>query len=268
VLAGYVVELDRLAGVVTGILQGIVDGDRNLDGDKDPVERLAATAQRLLDSAHAALAAPTRGITTPRRPAAIPTIKVATNVLERVLDRDETARSGQRTMEGSSKSIPIASIFEFISKTRKSGTLRVKTSQEMLEFDFFAGDVVFTATDTPHAEQRLGDILLQKGYVGPEDLERFLRQHDSSPPRLGELLEKQELVTREQLVDALEHQVQQRFYRAFTAKDCTFEFYEGERPPADDRIRMSVIELLFESARTVDESKQRRTRTEPAAVTE
>ena len=52
---------------------------------------------------------------------------------------------------------------------------------------------------------------------------------------------------------ALEQQTQQLFHRVFTTESAAFYFYHNESSTPDLHIRVKMIQLLLESARTQDE---------------
>lgn len=154
---------------------------------------------------------------------------------------------GEITLQGTCKTFAIPSMFEFLGRTRRTGTLRVRTNDETLEFEFVRGDIVFSNTDNPPHGQRLGEILVTLGYVSRERLESFLS--GISGERIGKALESEELVRLDDLHMALEHQIQNRLKRAFEATESAFTFVEGGPESADQRVKLSVTQLLLERLR-------------------
>jgi Domain of unknown function (DUF4388) len=156
------------------------------------------------------------------------------------------------TLTGVTKKMPIASILEFLSVNRQSGTLYLTNLQETFSLEILEGDVVHASSDLSTQEQLLGSILVARDKIGTEQLEDFYRRftpHASA----DNSADHEELVSREDLKLALEAQVQELFNRLYAADDCSFHFYEGETSGVEQRIRMNVTRLLLESARTQDE---------------
>ncbi|MFQ6008723.1 MAG: type II secretion system protein GspE, partial [Candidatus Zixiibacteriota bacterium] len=53
------------------------------------------------------------------------------------------------------------------------------------------------------AKKRIGDLLLEKGYITPQQLEEGLKEQAISGKRLGEILVDRGYVTEEQLIDTI-----------------------------------------------------------------
>ena len=83
-------------------------------------------------------------------------------------------------------------------------------------------------------------------------------RHGNSTQKLGEALQKEELVTSAQLRSALEYQIQQLFHRLFTAEGSQFFFTDMDVRPSDaNKLRLNVTSLLLESARVLDEAQNK-----------
>jgi hypothetical protein len=160
---------------------------------------------------------------------------------------------GHCVMCGVSPAVPIPTLLAFLSSNHKTGTLLVRTKDESFTLEIVDGDVVHAVSDHPPEEQRLGHILVQRGAIDQETLESFLERYAATRIWVGEALEREALVDEEEMREALRQQVQQLFHRLFAAEAATFYFYRGEAALPDLRIRMKMIQLLLESARTFDE---------------
>ena len=88
--------------------------------------------------------------------------------------------------------------------------------------------------------------------VTAEQLEDFYKRYTQSAQ--GE--DDESLVSREDLMSALEEQVQELFRRLHKVDQGAFSFFEGESSNVEQRIRMNVTTLLLESARTKDEAER------------
>ena len=51
--------------------------------------------------------------------------------------------------------------------------------------------------------KKLGDILIEKGYLTPSELEYALQQQPAGSKRLGDMLVESGIITEEQLLDAI-----------------------------------------------------------------
>ena len=157
-------------------------------------------------------------------------------------------------LQGTTRAFPISQLVDLLGSTKKSGLLRIKGASETFNVLFQDGAVVHASSDKAPPGQRLGDILVQSGYIDEKRLEQFLTRHHRTGGKIGVALEREELVTREQLAEALSRQVQCLFHRLFETRDATFSFQERPTDSYDHRVKMSATHLLLESARVHDES--------------
>ena len=169
-------------------------------------------------------------------------------------DSDEA--DGNPDLGGSTANLPISSILELLSANRKSGTLHMTSGVETFTLEILEGDVVHASSNQYAQEQLLGSILVARDQIGVEQLEEFYKRYTRRSNATDETLERESLVSREDLVSALEEQVQELFNRLYAAGSGTFDFYVGGSSNIEQRIRMNVTRLLLESARTKDEQER------------
>lgn len=155
-------------------------------------------------------------------------------------------------LRGEGASIPVPDLLGFLSQQHKTGTLEVVTPNEVYTLEFLQGDVVHAHVNPTVPRQRLGDILVSSGAVTREDIERIRSQGLSQ--RLGEVLLREALVTPDQLTYALRTQVQLLFNRMFAAEVTRFSFWNGPPVLATEGMRLNAMALIFEGARTHDET--------------
>lgn len=156
------------------------------------------------------------------------------------------------TLKGTNRSMPLLSVFQFLGRMRKSGTVHVYIAEETLAFEFVNGCIEFTASDRCPVGERLGELLVELGFCSREALAPILAKVGvSSAHRLGHLVVEARLVSNGQVLEALENQVRRRFQRVCASPEAAYEFDEGRRLPGDGRIRITPIELSFEPGRGV-----------------
>ncbi|MEM7205306.1 MAG: DUF4388 domain-containing protein [Planctomycetota bacterium] len=178
------------------------------------------------------------------------------HLLEELKTCEEAMDGRPLVLQGTNNSLSLTSVFSFLGAGRKSGTLHVGTYNERIVFDFADGEVVCARSDAPPPDQRLGAILVARGDISPQTLELALAEH-SGLEQLGARLQRQEILSASQLMAALQLQAQECFYRAFTAEQISYGFFEGELTTSDQLMRMRVPELLLQSARARDELDER-----------
>jgi len=152
---------------------------------------------------------------------------------------------------GSNVSMPIRTVFQFLERVRKSGTLTVQLADELLTFDFDNGCVQSCRTDNPDKSDRLGDLLIDFESCNPDRLAELIRRCEGhSNLQLGELVRREGLADEAQIMDALEAQARRRYHRACDAAEAVYEFVEGRPLRTDGRMRITPLELSFESTWT------------------
>ena len=173
----------------------------------------------------------------------------AAKLPERSLDSPPTERHAL-TLRGSGDGWPTPDLLGFLSSQRKTGVLEIATSNEVFVVEFQAGDIVHAQASRTLPEQRLGDILIAKGAIDRDTLEKVRTARHG---RLGELLLEGHHVTHEQLLAALQTQIQLLFNRLFASKCTRFSFWGGPPVRADGAMRLNSTALILEGARVFDE---------------
>ncbi len=160
----------------------------------------------------------------------------------------------QVPMTGNTESIPLPGLLFFLQEHRKTGALNVVTEAEVFTVEFESGELVHAASDNSPEGCRLGEILVLQGAIASKHLQTLLTKYSRMPGRLGAALTRGEIVTREQLRIALEHQIQELFDRLLRANNAYFHFTDGKTDSNDGRVRMNVTKLLMETVRRDDDS--------------
>ena len=154
---------------------------------------------------------------------------------------------------GTSPSVGLESVFSFLGTLRKTGILRVCAGQTTFMISVVNGDVVHGVSQPRPEGELLGKILVERGAIDAYALSSFLEKWGSSAPRLGEALNREELVSTADLREALEIQLQQLFDRLLAARASEWCFHEGEATLSYIRLRMNATSVLLQSARVRDE---------------
>lgn len=168
-------------------------------------------------------------------------------------------------IRGSSGTISIPDFLGFLQMQGKTGLMEVNLPRERITIHVSRGDIVEAFSDNSPIGARLGEILVEQGAVDANTLNSFFVYHTRSSGRVGRALEVLELVDERQLRAALSEQVVRMVGRMLQAEDAPFVFHEGRIDGSQVDFRLSVIELLLESARQADEALNS-TDPEPPAV--
>lgn len=152
-------------------------------------------------------------------------------------------------LRGTSQSMPVLSVVQFLGRTRKNGTLRIQLGGETLKFEFENGCVQACTSTKPIRGERLGDLLIETTGCSPQDLSALLKGQTTTAKQLGELVVQAGLASNGQVLEALELQVRRRFTRACEAKNASYEFRDGRPSATDGRVRIAPMELTFQPGR-------------------
>lgn len=160
--------------------------------------------------------------------------------------RPANGRPAQRTggLQGTTQSMPLLSVFQFLGRMRKSGTLRVHMPNEELAFVLEQGCIAFATSDKLVAEERLGDLLVEGDVCTRDQLEVMKAlAHQDSTELLGQQVIEAGIATHAQVLQALEAQVRSRFQRACKAHEASYEFVEGLKSATDSRFRPQPLAI-------------------------
>lgn len=167
-------------------------------------------------------------------------------------------------LQGSVERFQISDIFQLLSACRKSGTLGVQKGEDVIMVYFQEGNIIFA--HNPYKRLRLGELLLKKGRITPEKLDRItqLQKELKGKKRIGELLIKGGLITRKQLEGLVRLQVEEVIYDLLKWNKGNFKFYENRFPTQEEiTIKISTENLILESVRRSDELERLREKLPP-----
>ena len=179
--------------------------------------------------------------------------------LMRLLEEDAPSTKsrvlGPPVLLGASPPIALESLLGFLSSMHMTGILRVQADDVTFMVSVVNGDVVHAVSQPRPEPELLGNILVARGIIDPIRLARFFEECGASASKIGEALNRQALVSTDELRKALEQQMQQLFDRLFDSECAEWCFYAGEATLAYIDMRMNVIRVLLESARKQDEGR-------------
>jgi hypothetical protein len=148
--------------------------------------------------------------------------------------------------------IPIPELVGFLGSLGVDGILRVGTRKELYLVEFGGGQIVHAEASSAPLGHRLGDILVSQGSIDRIALETASAEEASW--KLGRHLVEEKLITREQLVHALQAQIQLLFCRLFREEAQSLTFWSGPRLYGEEGVRLNSTSLLLEGARVNDEA--------------
>lgn len=155
---------------------------------------------------------------------------------------------------GNLRTLSFGDILQLIATGKKSGMLRLNRPHGAKYIYFRNGDVIAASSDGNTEEERLGQLLIRRGSIKADELERALKRQAANNKRLGHTLIELGMIERSNLVDALRAQVEEVVYSVFSYPDGDFEFIDGESPdPTHILVELNSLSVMMEGARRFDE---------------
>jgi tetratricopeptide (TPR) repeat protein len=156
-------------------------------------------------------------------------------------------------IKGSLKEASLPDVIQLLFLGRRTGCLALADRDNFGTIYFEEGHIVYAAI--VNRRDRLGDILLRGGRISAEQLQQAIdRQEGDREHKLGEILVELGFVGREDLESHIRLQIEEAVYYLFTWTSGTFNFEAGVTPEREDfLVRINPEFLLLEGARRVDE---------------
>lgn len=118
------------------------------------------------------------------------------------------------------------------------------------------GNITY-ATSLGSEDELLGKLILKKGKISKADLDNAVNLRKFSNKRLGTLLLEMGLLSREELTECLQYQIEEIIYNLFGWTWGEFFFVEQKRPPADQvAVQINTMNTVMEGTRRMDEWSQ------------
>ena len=156
-------------------------------------------------------------------------------------------------IKGSLKEASLPDVLQLLSMGKKTGCLSVTHRSNFGYIYFDQGRISYASI--VNRRDRLGDVLVKGGLISREQLEQAIEaQGKARDRRLGDLLVEKGLIAREELHRLIRVQIEEAVYFLFTWTQGTFNFEADVRPEEQDfLVNINPESLLLEGARRVDE---------------
>jgi len=164
----------------------------------------------------------------------------------------DTANTGDLQFTGNASAMGgLMDMITFLSTTKRTGAL-VMLNEDVKKTIFFTeGDVRMATSNVP--EDRLGALMYRFGLVTRDQLREALKQQ-SGERRLGRVLIDMGIITPHDLYTIIRRQVEEIFYSVMLIQAGVFYFYSirgKDRLPS--QINLTTQNLLLEGVRRMDE---------------
>jgi tetratricopeptide (TPR) repeat protein len=159
-------------------------------------------------------------------------------------------------IKGSLKEASLPDVLQLLALGKKTGCLAIADRQNFGSIYFDEGRICCAAL--VNRRDRIGDLLRKNQLITGEQLDEAIKVQDAHRERrLGDILIEMGAVSREKLERLLFLQIEEAVYHLFTWVQGTFNFEAGVRPdPMVYTVSINPESLLLEGARRVDELSQ------------
>jgi tetratricopeptide (TPR) repeat protein len=156
-------------------------------------------------------------------------------------------------IKGSLKEASLPDVLQLLALGQKTGCLSVADRANFGSIFFDHGRITFASI--VNRPDRLGDILVKHGRLDPERLAEAIElQANERHKRVGQILIEQGWVSRAHLEHFVRFQIEEAVYLLFTWTQGTFKFESDVRPDPDELlVSINPESLLLEGARRTDE---------------
>jgi len=156
-------------------------------------------------------------------------------------------------IKGSLREASLPDVLQLLALGQKTGCLSVADRANFGSIYFEGGRITYASI--VNRPDRLGDILVKHGRLQPDHLAAAIQaQGKDRHKRLGQILVDEGWVSRADLEHFVRFQIEEAVYLLFTWAQGTFKFEAGVRPEREELlVSINPESLLLEGARRTDE---------------
>jgi len=157
-------------------------------------------------------------------------------------------------LKGTLKDFGIADILQLIAQQQKSGMLVLKAQDAEVSLGFKDGNIVKVESAFKKKKDLLGTLLVSAELITEQQLEQALEMQKRTLQRIGDVLVTSRVISEQKLAEMRQLQATETLYRLFTWKNGNYEF-----EPSDVDLDIEPISplraesVLMEGFRMVDE---------------
>jgi hypothetical protein len=154
-------------------------------------------------------------------------------------------------LKGNIRYTGLPKILAALNRTRKTGTLVVKTPIFTKKVYLMKGDAIFASST--YEDDRLGEMLIKAGKITMEQLDESVSLLKKTGKRQGAILVELGYLTPKDLFWGVKYQVKEIIHSLFQLQEAEYEFIEGEIPTNEViTLTMSMGNLIYEGAKRID----------------
>ncbi|MBU0982525.1 MAG: DUF4388 domain-containing protein [candidate division Zixibacteria bacterium] len=157
-------------------------------------------------------------------------------------------------LQGNIEKFTLPEIMQLIAAGRKSGTLGIQRDDSIVMIYFDAGDITYGYG--PRQTYHLGQLLRERGKINGQQLDEAVtaQARTDNTKRLGEILVNKGFIDRADLVAVVTDQINELLYSLMSWQSGSFKFYEDQFPTDEEiTVKLSVENVILEGLRRLDE---------------
>jgi hypothetical protein len=148
--------------------------------------------------------------------------------------------------------MPFADLLQWVSQSRKTGTLSVEG--ELYNKKIYCREGLVAAASSENPKEFLGYYLVGWGFLGDEELQELLDMQEEHGTLLGELLVIIGRLNRDELQHILQVKTEETIYELFLWEEGDFRFLENILPAKKFQpLNLPVEMITLEGVRRMDE---------------
>ncbi|MFP5287318.1 MAG: DUF4388 domain-containing protein [Thermoanaerobaculia bacterium] len=157
---------------------------------------------------------------------------------------------------GNLRTMQLEELLQWLSQSRKTGTLEIKTDKVEKKIFFRDGQVVATASTRP--EEYLGHFLVSHGLISETALAKAMELQEATGMLLGKILLTKEILKESDLHKMLKLKSEESIYDIFSWPEGEFRFLDDILPAANAMVPMvlDITAILMEGVQRVDEFRR------------
>ncbi len=157
-------------------------------------------------------------------------------------------------ISGNLRTMPFPDLMQWISTSRKTGTLVIKGQRFTKKIVFKGGMVSAVTSNNPR--EHLGYYLVGWGILSEDELEKLLDQQTDANVMLGELLVQTNRLTRDEVDRMVQVKTEETMYDLMLWEEGEFFFLDDAQPRRDFKeLQIPVDHFILEGARQSDERR-------------
>lgn len=157
------------------------------------------------------------------------------------------------SLVGNLKTVSFPDILQLLASGKKTGILEISTKSRQKEIAFRDGAIIF-ASSINSTEDLFGNLLLKRGKISKDDLDRAIMMHKQTGRQLGTTLVDMNLFEKEEIIECLKLQIEEIIYNLFSWEEGEFKLIENASPRnAQFTIELNTMNVIMEGTRRIDE---------------